>query len=178
MVQLSHPYMTTGKRAFVGKVMSLFFNTLSRLVIAFLPRSKHLLISCLQSPSTVILKPKKIKPVIASTFSPFICHEVRQINLSPVFPQHTVLFSLHLLCCFQCLYILLSSQWVCPASMYWPVNIKLWNPWFLGLCLQISYDEQHTPSFGLILLSTGQLKGAIFWVTGFPYLAFACKVFW
>ena len=65
-VQLSHPYMTTGKtiaftrRTFVGKVMSLFFNMLSRLVITFLPRSKHLLISCLQSPSAVILEPPKI----------------------------------------------------------------------------------------------------------------------
>ena len=67
MVQLSHPYMTTGKTialttwTFVDKVMSLLFNMLSRLVITFLPRSKHLLISWLQSPSTVILKPKKIK---------------------------------------------------------------------------------------------------------------------
>jgi len=66
-VQLSHPYMTTGKTialtrwTFVGKVMSLFFNMLSRLVITFLPRSKHLLISWLQSPSAVILEPKKIK---------------------------------------------------------------------------------------------------------------------
>ena len=65
-VQLSHPYMTTGKiialtrRTFVGKVMSLLFNMLSRLVITFLPRSKHLLISWLQSPSAVILEPKKI----------------------------------------------------------------------------------------------------------------------
>ena len=67
IVQLSHPYMTTGKtialtrRTFVGKVMSLLVNMLSRLVIAFLPRSKCLLISCLLSPSAVILKPKKIK---------------------------------------------------------------------------------------------------------------------
>ena len=82
MVQLSHLYMTTGKtialtiRIFVGKMMSLFFNTLSRFVIAFLPRSKCLLISWLQSPSTVILEPKKRKFVIASTFSPSICHEV------------------------------------------------------------------------------------------------------
>ena len=66
-VQLSHPYMTTGKtialtrQIFVGKVMSLLFNMLSRLVITFLPRSKHLLISWLQSPSAVILEPKKIK---------------------------------------------------------------------------------------------------------------------
>ena len=69
IIQLSHPYMTTGKtisltrRTFVGKVMSLLFNMLSRLVIAFLPRSKHLLISWLQSPSSVILEPKKIKSV-------------------------------------------------------------------------------------------------------------------
>ena len=69
MVQLSHPYITTGKtialarQAFVGKVMSLLFNMLSRLVIAFLPRSKRLLISWLQSPSAVILEPKKIKSV-------------------------------------------------------------------------------------------------------------------
>ena len=67
IVQLSHPYMTTGKtvaltrRTFVGKVMSLLFNMLSRLVIAFLPRSKHLLISWLQSPFVVILEHKKIK---------------------------------------------------------------------------------------------------------------------
>ena len=68
IVQLSHPYMTTGKTTaltrwtFVGKVMCLHFNMLSRLVITFLPRSKHLLISWLQSPSAVILVPKKIKP--------------------------------------------------------------------------------------------------------------------
>ena len=61
---------------FVNKVMSLLFNTLSRFVIAFLPRSKHLIISWLQSPSSVILKPKKIKSVTMATFSPSICHEV------------------------------------------------------------------------------------------------------
>ena len=72
MVQLSHLYMTTGKTMsltiwiFVGKVMSLLFNMMSRLVIAFLPRSKHLLILWLQSLSTVILEPKKIKSVTAS----------------------------------------------------------------------------------------------------------------
>ena len=72
-VQLSHPYMTTGKttRTFVGKVMSLLLNTLSRLVITFLPRSKHLLVSWLQSPSAVILEPKKIK---SDTVSPSISH--------------------------------------------------------------------------------------------------------
>ena len=78
IVQLSHPYMTTGKtialtrRTFVGKVMSLLFNMLSTFVIAFLPRSKHLLISWLQSPSAVILKPKKIKSVTVSIVSPAI----------------------------------------------------------------------------------------------------------
>ena len=81
-VQLSHPYMTTGKtiavtrRTFVGKVMSLLFNMLSRLGITFLPRSKRLLISWLQSPSAVILEPKKIKSDTVSTVSPSISHEV------------------------------------------------------------------------------------------------------
>ena len=81
-VQLSHPYMTNGKtialtrRTFVGKVMSLLLNILSRLVITFLPRSKHLLISWLQSPSGVILEPPKIKSDTVSTVSPSISHEV------------------------------------------------------------------------------------------------------
>ena len=81
MVQLSHPYMTTGKtialnkQTFVGKVMSLLFNMLSRFVITFLPRSKSLLISWLQSPSAVILEPKK-KSVMVSIVSPSIYHEV------------------------------------------------------------------------------------------------------
>src|SRR5574340_164256 len=81
-VQLSHPYMTTGKTialtrwTFVGKVMSLLLNMLSRLVITFLPRSKSLFISWLQSPSAVILEPRKIKPNTASTLSPSISHEV------------------------------------------------------------------------------------------------------
>ena len=83
MVQLSHPYMTTEKlialtrRTFVSKVMFLLFNTLSRFVIAFLPKTKYLLIPWPQSPSTVILEPKKIKSVIVSTFSLLICHEVK-----------------------------------------------------------------------------------------------------
>ena len=77
IVQLSHPYMTTLTRwTFVGKVMSLLFNILSRLVITFLPRSKRLLISWLQSPSAVILEPKNIKPDTVSTVSPSVCHEV------------------------------------------------------------------------------------------------------
>ena len=82
MVQFSHPYVTAGKDialtrwTFVGKVMSLLFNMLSRLVVVFLPRSKCLLISWLQSPSAVTWEPKKIKSVIVSILSPSICHEV------------------------------------------------------------------------------------------------------
>ena len=83
MVQLYwHPYMTTGKtialtrRTFVRKLMYLLLNMLSRLVLAFLPRSKHLVILWLQSPSAVILKPEKIKSVTVSIVSPSICHEV------------------------------------------------------------------------------------------------------
>ena len=78
MVQLSHPYMTTGKIialtrwTFVGKVMSLHFNTLSRLVIAYLPRSKHLLISWLQTPAAVILEAQKIKSLTVSSVSPVV----------------------------------------------------------------------------------------------------------
>ena len=80
-VQLSHPYMTTGKtialtsQTFVGKVMSLLLNMLSRLVITFLSRRKHLLISWLQSPSVMILEPQKIKSDTVSTVSPSISHE-------------------------------------------------------------------------------------------------------
>ena len=83
IVQLSYPYMTTGKTialtgwTFVGKVMSLFLNMLSRLVITFLPRSKHLLTSWLQSSFAVILEPPKIK---SDTVSPFICHEVMRLE--------------------------------------------------------------------------------------------------
>ena len=84
MVQLSHPRMTTGKTiafnrwTFVGKLMSLLFNMLSRLVITFLPRSKHLLISRLQSPSAVILDPQKIKSVTISIASTSTCYEVME----------------------------------------------------------------------------------------------------
>ena len=80
IVQLSHPYMTIGKtialtrRTFVDKVMSLLFSMLSRLVITFLPRNKRLLISWLQSPSAVILEPRKIKSDTVSTVSPSISH--------------------------------------------------------------------------------------------------------
>ena len=86
IVQLLHPYMTTGRMialtrwTFVGKAMSLLFNMLSRLVIAFLPRSKHLLVSWLQLPSAVILEPKKIKSLTISTVSPSMCQEVMGLN--------------------------------------------------------------------------------------------------
>ena len=86
MVQLSHPYMTIGKFivltiwTFVGKVTSLLFNMLSRFVLAFLPGSRHLLISWLQSPSAVIFGPKKIKSLTDSIVSPSICHEGKWVE--------------------------------------------------------------------------------------------------
>ena len=85
LVQLSQPYMTTGKTIaltrwiFVGKVMPLLFNMLSRLVIAFLPRVKHLLTSWLQSPSAVILEPRKSLSLF-SIVAPSICHEVIDLD--------------------------------------------------------------------------------------------------
>ena len=92
IVQFSHLYMTNGKtiamirQTFVGKVMSLLFNALSRLVITFLPRNKPLLISWLQSPSAVILEPRIIKSAIVSIVSPSICHEVMELDaMIPVF---------------------------------------------------------------------------------------------
>ena len=86
IVQLSHPYMSTGKtialtrQTFVGKIMCLLFNMLSRLVIAFLPRRKYLLISRLQSPSALILEPRKIKSATVSTVSPSISHEMMGLD--------------------------------------------------------------------------------------------------
>ena len=86
MVQFSHPYMTTGKTialtrlTFVGKVMSLLFNMLSRSVITFLPRSKCLLISWQHLPSAVILEPPKIKSVTVSIVSPYICHDTTEVT--------------------------------------------------------------------------------------------------
>ena len=103
IVQLSHPYMTTGKtialtsQTFVDKVMSLLFNMLSRLVITYLPRSKHLLISWLQSPSTVILEPRKIKSATVSTVPPSICHEVMGSRYASVYMLSGVCFLSHLI---------------------------------------------------------------------------------
>ena len=109
-VQLSHPYMATGKTialtrwSFVGKVMSFPFSMLSRLVIAFLPRSKHLLISWLQSPSAVILEPPKIKSLTVSIVSPSIYHEVMgpdafvfwMLNFKPTFSFSSFTFIMRL----------------------------------------------------------------------------------
>jgi len=103
IVQLTHPYVTTGKtialsrQTFVGKVMSLLFNMLSRLVIAFLPRSKCLLISWLKSPFAVILESKKIKSLTVSIVSPSICHEVMgpdfwMLSFKPAFSLSSLTF--------------------------------------------------------------------------------------
>ena len=108
IVPFSHPYVTPGKTialtrwTFVGKVISLLFNMLSRLVIVFLPRSKHLLISWLQSPSAVILEPPKIKSVLVSMVSPSVCHEVMgpdvmilvfcKLSFKPTFPLSSFTF--------------------------------------------------------------------------------------
>ena len=113
MVQLLHPYMTNGKtkaltiQTFVSKVLSLLFNTLSRFVITFLPRDKSLLISWLQSPSAVILEPKKTEPATVSTFPPSIFHEVMgldamvlvfwMLSFKPAFPLSSFTFIKRLL---------------------------------------------------------------------------------
>ena len=108
IVQLSHLYMTARKTialtrwTFVSKVMSLLFNMLSRLVIAFLPRSKCLLISCLKSPSAVILEPKKIKSLIVSIVSPFICHVY--VMLICVLHMYKLILCIYYGC--LCIYIL------------------------------------------------------------------------
>ena len=108
MVQLSHPYTTAGKtitltrRTFVGKVMSLLFSMLSSLVIAFLPRSKHLAVSWLQSPSAEIFEPKKIKYVTVSIVSPSICHE----GMGP----DTMIFIFE--CCFKSAFSLSSFTFI------------------------------------------------------------------
>ena len=103
IVQLSHSYMTTGKTialtiwTFLGKAMSLLFNILSRFVIAFLQRSKCLLISWLKLPSAVVLKPPKIKSVTVSTSSPSICHEVMGLDAWSYFSECWVLSNFFIL---------------------------------------------------------------------------------
>ena len=143
-VQLSHPYMTTGKTialttwTFAGKVKSLLFNMLSRLVITFLPRSKRLLISWLQSPSAVILEPRKIKSATVSTVSPSISHEVMG-------PDAMVL-----------LFWMLSFKpaWTCPfVSVATTINhhhhlSQLYNSFQLGL-YAVSLAYIHTRAMGI-----------------------------
>ena len=144
--------MTTGKTialtrwTFVGKTMSLLFNMLSRLVIVFLPRSKHLLISWLQSPSTVILEPKKIKSVTVSTISPSICHEVmgldavififRVLSFRPIFSLSSLTFIKSYLCS-----SLLSAIRV-VSSAYLRFWYFSWQSWFQLCFIQpiISHD--------------------------------------
>ena len=111
MVQLSHPYMTTGRTialtiwTFAGKMICLLFITLSRFVMAFLPRSKRVLISWLQSPSMVILEPRKIRSVTASIFSPFISHEMMELDA--------------MLLVFQC--------WVLSQHFHSPLSPSSWD---------------------------------------------------
>ena len=114
--------MTTGKmipltrRTFVGKVMSLLFNMLSRLVITFLPRSMHLLISWLQSPSAVIFEPRKIKSLTISTVSPSICHEVMGPDaMILVFWMFNVVNEWTL--CYMCLLRSWFTQGLCPVVL-------------------------------------------------------------
>jgi len=140
IVQLSHPYMTTGKTialtiwTYASKVMSLLFNMPYRLIIAFLPRSKHLLISWLQSPSVVILEPKKIKSVPVSIVFPSICHEVMEphamilvfwmLNFKPAFSLSSFTFIKRVFSS-----SLLSAIRV-VSSAYLRLLIFSWQSWF------------------------------------------------
>ena len=140
MVHLSHPYMTIGKTialtrwTFVSKAMSLLFNMLSRLVIAFLLRSKHLLISRLQSLSTVTVESKKIKSVAASNYSPSICHEVMgpdtmilvfwMLSFKPAFSLSSFTFIKRLFTSSSLSAIRVGS------SAYMRLLIFLWQSWF------------------------------------------------
>ena len=130
-VQLSHPYMPTGKaialtiQTLVGKVMSLLFNTLSSFVITFLRRSKRLLISWLQSPSAVILEPKKIESVTVSIVSPSICYEVMGLDariLVFCMLSFKPMFSLSSLTCIKRLF---SSSWLSAIRMMSSVYLRL-----------------------------------------------------
>ena len=135
MVQLSHLYMTTGKtialaiRTFVGKVISLLFNTLSRFVIAFLLRSKRLLIPWLQSPSAVIWEPKKIKSVTVSIVSPSICHEVIGPN-AMIFVFWMLSFKpAFSLSSFTCVKRLFSSSLL--SVIKW-CHVHIWGCWYFS----------------------------------------------
>ena len=146
MIHLSHPYMTTGKiialtrQTFVGEVISLLFNMLSRFVIGFLPRSKSLLISWLQSPSAVILEPKKIKSVTVFIFLPYICHEVMELDaiilvfwmlsFKPAFALSSLIFfkrfySAYLRLLMFCLAILIPIQLVGNKYHIWIIRLLI-----------------------------------------------------
>ena len=140
IVQFSHSYMTTGKTialsiwTLVSKVTSLLFNMLSRFVVAFLPRSKHLLISWLKSPSAVILEPKKRKFVAVFTFPPFICHEVIGLDAMIIVLWMLSFKPAFSLCSFTLInrlfnsYLLFAIRVV--ACIYEAVDISPRNSWF------------------------------------------------
>ena len=148
IVQLSHPYMTTGKTialtrwTFVGKVMSLLFNMLSRLVIAFLPRSKRVLISWLQSLSAVILEPPKIKSLTVSIVSPSICCEVMGPDaMIQTLTDHYYMrdFRKHYHSCFPHLRSLVQN--VCPQAFdkaEWQLTQLSWPFRFLLRTFQVA----------------------------------------
>ena len=140
IIQLSHLYMTTGKtaaftrRTFVGKRMSPLFTMLSMMVITFLPRSKHLLISWVQSWSAVIMKPKKIKSVIVCIFSPSICHEVMGLDAMLFFSWMLSFKLTFLLSSFTFIKRLFSSSSFLPLPWY-HLHIRgcwyfSWQSWF------------------------------------------------
>ena len=134
IVQLSHPQMTPGKtialtiQAFVDKVMSLLFNMLSRLVITFLLRSKHLLISWQQSPSTVILEPKKIKSVTVSVVSPSICYEVMGPDV--------VILAFWMLS-FKPVFSLSSFTFI---KRLFSFSLHIWGCWYFSPCYLLACD--------------------------------------
>ena len=153
LVQHSHPYVTSGKTIaltrwpFVGKVIPLLFNMLSRLVIAFLPRSKHLLISWLQSPSAAILEPKKIKSVTVSIVSPSIYHEVMgpdAIILVFWMLSFKTAFSLF---SFTCIKRLLSSF---SLSAIRGCHVLIWSYWFFFLPILIPACVSSSPAFHMM----------------------------
>ena len=143
IVQLWHPYMTTGKtidltrQTFVGKVMSLLFNMLSRLVIAFLPRSNYFLISWLQLPSAVILEPKKIKSHTVSIVPPSICHEMMvpdvtilvfwMLSFKPTFSLAYLKICIKLKCMITVSKRYTGYKWSC---IYMSYNLKEFIKWF------------------------------------------------
>ena len=170
MAQLSHPYMTTGRTialtiwTFVTKVRSLLYNMLSRLVITFLTRSKHLLISWLQSPFAVVLEPPKTNSVTVSTVSPSICHEVMG-------PDAMILKILECWVLSQLFHSPLSlssrgSRWSILYLHLYPypslLNIFLWN-------------KQH---YSPILLNPidSLLKFLIWWLSTLPVLHLLCFI--